>query len=193
MTVNHRSLVRLAALALLVAAWPARADHGDLAERLDRGEIVLRVRDVPDSPAPRVTAMAVVDAPPEAVWAIVSSCVRLQEVLGSGSVATVLPAKGRRTRCQVRVAMPFPFDDLLSITEVEQRVGKGRWRSQWTLGGGDFLANDGSWTLAHHGDGTLVVYEVHAAPNLTIPRALLVQTQRDEMSAMLERIREVLR
>lgn len=203
MTATHRSPQRrpqaalrlAAALCCLAVAVPAaRAERReDLAARLDQGEIVVHTRTVRGSEVPRVTVIGVVAAPPEEVWAIVSSCTRLQEVLEAGSVAEVLRSDGPKTRCQVRVAMPFPFDNLVSITDVRLRVGKGRWRSTWTMAGGNFVANDGSWTLAPHGDGTLVVYEVHAAPDLAIPKPLLVQTQRSRMTAMLERIREVLR
>jgi hypothetical protein len=141
---------------------------------------------------PLVTALAVVDAPPEEVWAIVSSCKRLQEVLEDGSVAELQWKKGSRSRCRVVVSMPFPFSDLESITDVKQTVTPGRWKSAWKRGGGDFEVNEGHWILAPQGKGTLVVYAVRAKPNLAIPKKILVQTQRSRMVGILKKLRDVL-
>ncbi|GMV40498.1 MAG: hypothetical protein AMXMBFR64_22140 [Myxococcales bacterium] len=171
---------------------PATADdRADLEQRLGQREIVVQSKTVRQSPVPRVTALALVDAPPPEVWGIVSDCERLQEVLESGSVAEELSRKGNRSKCRVRVSVPF--GELVSVTDVRLSVKPGKqWRSTWTGAGGDFTVNDGSWVLAPFAGGTLVAYTVQAAPTIPIPRAILEQTQRSRMVAMLERLREVL-
>lgn len=200
-TAMNQSFWRSAALAAAVAAVvagglapvAAKGTRSALEERLGQREIVVQSRTERKSTSPRITAIAVVRAAPEDVWSIVSSCVRLQEVLDAGSVSQQMSRHGNRSQCQVKVSLPFPFGELVSLTNVKLDVQPGkRWRSTWTGAGGDFEINDGSWTLAPHGDDTLVVYAVRAVPKIPLPKKLLEQVQRSRMVAMMERLREVL-
>lgn len=185
-----------AALALLVAT----AGSPDEA-RLAAGEILVEGRPLPGSDVPQAVARAVVDAPPEKVWAVVSDCARYQStmpgILESKLVSSNRKPDGSEIRvCRVVTDLPFPFDDLVSVTRGVHVVEPGRlWQRSWTLVEGDYERNNGSWRVEPFGtDGrrSLVTYIVHAKPKMALPTSMIVAASHGKLRQMMKNLREQL-
>ncbi len=161
--------------------------------RLESGEIVLRSRDVAGASLPHVTGIALIEAPPAKLWAIVSDCARFKETMPRTLESQELERNGDHIRCRVLVDMPFPFSDLTAETEAVHTISPdGSFKRAWTHRGGDFRANQGSWTLVpiRSGAATLATYEALMEPNVPIPNWILRQAQQVTLPSMLEGLRK---
>src|SRR5262249_28891574 len=111
---------RAAAIALLCAASAIRG----AAAATD--EIRTWTETQSDS-APTYVAEGVVDAPPAAVWAIVSKCADYVKNMPSIAASRELSREGDEhsaftTVCEVTADVPFPFSDLTSVTRAKLTI-----------------------------------------------------------------------
>jgi ribosome-associated toxin RatA of RatAB toxin-antitoxin module len=179
-------------VSLLAATW-AHADEG----RLARGEILVASRPVSGRPAEQeVVLQAVIDAPPAAVWHLVSNCRDFSRTLPRILASQEISRRGDRVVCRVVVDMPFPYADVTEVTEATHTVTKDRWRREWRLVSGDFRENRGSWELRFFaGDPHRTLLEYHAAvvPTSWVPGWIRRAAQRRTLPQMIERLRELVK
>ncbi|MGH7805430.1 MAG: SRPBCC family protein, partial [Candidatus Binatia bacterium] len=185
----------IAALALATAI--ARAEEpalsADELRRLAAREILTRSEDVPGHKIPRMHAAGVIQAPPEKVWAIIQDCNRYEETMPRTLESDELERDGNRVHCKAKIDMPFPFADLVSETNAVHTIEPGvRWRRQWTHRGGDFDANEGSWTLEPRDGGaaTLARYQALFEPKVSLPNWVLSWAQNVTLPKLIEGLRE---
>jgi ribosome-associated toxin RatA of RatAB toxin-antitoxin module len=175
-------------LLLTTSSLPARAD--------DDG-IRVWTEPVAGSEIPWAIVEGVIDAPPDAVWAIVSRCndygknmprvAAARELSRSGDEATSFT-----TTCEVTADLPFPLPDLTSVNKAQHTIEPGkRYVRQWSLVRGDYSLNEGSWTLVAVDDGkkTKTTYRLRVRPNVPLPDGLLSQAQRNTMPDMIRNLR----
>lgn len=164
--------------------------------RLGSGEIIVSAKAVPGSEQPLATVMAVIDAAPSRVWAIVSKCGDYKRTMVRVAASKQIWKKGNVHRCRVTVDLPFPLSDLTATTDAVHTVTPGkRWQRKWNLVEGDYTRNSGSWTLAPFdsaGGRTLVIYKVHAEPKVPLPDGILRAAQRKSLPNLIENLRKQL-
>lgn len=165
---------------------PAKLDATQTA-RLARGELIIDAVPVPGSAVAELHVWAVIEAPVDRVWQIVSrpaefsrtmrgvkrSAELSREPLAPDRSAGEPDRQQERVRARITVGMPFPLRDLTSVTDAVHTVRADGWRQRrWELVEGDYHQNRGSWTLMpHEGDATrtLAHYKLHAEPKLRLP------------------------
>lgn len=188
-----RAFPPIVSLALLLVASSALAAGASFAQRLDGGEVVIKVREIPGSPMPHVKAVGVIDAAPELVWSLIEDCNHWKTNLTRIEKAETVWRRGEDVRCRVTVDMPFPVDDLTAVTDAKHRVGKGTFQRKWWLVEGDYRVNAGSWTITSfqgRADRALVVYEVHAEPRMSVPDFIVKAAQNQSIPRLFEKLRQ---
>jgi ribosome-associated toxin RatA of RatAB toxin-antitoxin module len=162
--------------------------------RLDRGEVLVNAEPVAGSAYPRIAIDAVVEAPPERVWAIIDDTGNYKHTLAGVKDSRELSRDGDRVRVRVTVGMPFPLRDLTSVTDGVHSVEPGqRYERRWTLVEGSYRKNDGSWTLTpFDGDPgrTLVRYRLHVEPRVRIPARVLKLGQQKAAPSLIHKLRQ---
>ena len=189
-----RFALKLSSLCLVITLAFGGTALANTKARLDSGEIVLKRQKVSGSTTPKTTMMAVFDASPEKLWAILSDCNRYTKTMVSISAAKELSRKGNIIRCSVTVDLPFPLDDISSITEAIHTVKPGKlYKRAWKLESGDYKHNTGSWTLTPfntEGTRTLGIYVIHAEPNIPIPDAIRNAAQKHSLPNLVKHLRK---
>lgn len=185
-------------LALVAAlAVPARAAEPSAADKtkLEAGEILIKAFQVPGSELPRAQVTAVIEAPMAKVWAVIEKCADYKRTMVRVLESEELSRAGSTVTCRTKVDMPWPFDDLEATTKATHTVEPGKsYRRAWTLVKGTYTRNEGSWTLtpwAGSADRTLVVYEVHAEPTISIPVSIQKRASRSALPDLIEKLRKV--
>jgi ribosome-associated toxin RatA of RatAB toxin-antitoxin module len=177
---------------------PAAAAEGRWSRALDRGEILVYSRTPAGGSAPEVVVKAVIDAPPQKVWDLVSRCGSYERTMPRIKAARELSRRDNRVVCRVTVDMPFPYSDLTATTRVIHEVhprGRGFSR-RWELVSGDYRVNRGSWVLRpFKGDPrrTYVVYRAQAVPKAWIPGWIRRTAQKRSLPEMIRRLRRLSR
>ncbi len=167
---------------LATPGTPARGDEGraDAIRRLEAGEVLISTEDVPGRSLPRVKGTGLIKAPPEKVWALVADCANYKHTMPRTIESQELGREGGRVRCRLELDMPFPLSDLWVETEsVNTALPGRRYRRAWSLRGGDFRENTGSWTLEPYDGGklTVVTYEALSEPKVPLPRLVVKRMQ----------------
>lgn len=181
-----------------VRAGEPRADEkSDARARLDAGEIIIKTSKVEGSGVPRIKAMGVVDAAPEAIWAVVERCADYKTTMIRTAASEELSRKGNVVRCRVTIELPFPLKNLTATTDAIHTVVPGKkWQRRWSLVEGDYKRNTGSWTLLPFDDSgkrTLVIYEVHAEPNIALPDSIQRLAQKKSLPDLFKHLRETIK
>lgn len=174
--------VGMIALALLLAAAPTDV------ERLAAGEILVKK---PGKDA--VQVVAVIDAPPDKVWPIVSDCARYKTTMPSIADSQMLSRDGDTMTCRVTADIPFPFPDLVSVTRAKHTVTPDRYERKWTMIEGDYEKNEGSWLLEPFGPTgtqTLATYSLLARPKIPLPDAMVQRVQESRLPDMMKSLRK---
>lgn len=160
-------------LLAFVLAGGARA--ATTQDRLDSGEILLSESVVPGHSQRRIHVEAVINTPPERVWAIITDCANFKSTMPSISASALLQESGEVLICESTLDLTWPLPNLNAVTRVVHTVVDGRWTAEWTLVSGDYTYDEGSWNLTPlRGDPTrtFVVYEVLVAPKVAVPESL---------------------
>jgi hypothetical protein len=186
------------AVLLVLALWilPEPAAARDWMAAYDRGEIVVYTRPVKISDQPEAIVKAVINAPPQKVWAIVSRCAdytrTMNRIVKSAELSRSGSPANQRLVCRVTVDVPFPYSDLTATTRVVHRVGNGRWYRTWRLWHGDYKFNRGSWTLTYfkgNKNRTMVVYRALAVPKAWVPGWIKTMATKRSLPEMIRRLR----
>jgi len=177
---------------VLLAVGVAHADPKRDA-RLARGEVIVKLVDVPGSDVPRAWAWGVVDEPPEKVWAVIEDCARYPGTMPNVESAKLLRRNGNHFICKVSIDLPFPIGDLWGVTDAVHTVGPPVWSRKWKHIEGTYSINEGGWKLTSFGaDGkrTLVEYSVYAVPDTSIPNFVQRFAQEKSLPGLIEAIRK---
>lgn len=191
---NRTHVAALLCAIVTVGHTPAQGSSSKTKARLAAGEIIVSSKPVPGSEQHRSTVLAVIDAPPERVWRIISKCADYKRTMVRVSKSAELWKKGNVHRCKVTIDLPFPLSDLTATTDAVHTVIPGKkWERKWTLVEGDYAKNNGSWTLAPFSDSgtrTLVIYKIHADPDVPIPDGIRRAAQRKTLPNLIKHLRK---
>ncbi len=186
----------LSTTAAVRASEPSADEKADPRARLDAGEIIIKSSKVAGSGVPRIKAMGVVDAAPEAIWAVVERCADYKKTMIRTAESEELSRTGNIVRCRVTIELPFPLKNLTATTDAIHTVTPGKkWQRRWSLVEGDYKRNSGSWTLIPFDDAgkrTLVIYEVHAEPNVALPDSIQRLAQKKSLPDLFKHLRETI-
>lgn len=182
-------------LFLLCGGLSSTAFADDTRERLDKGEIIVNTVDVEGSSIPEATLMAVIDAAPEKVWELVGNCNEYEKNMIRVLKAEELSRSGDTVICMVTTDMPWPLANLTAVTRAKHTVGPPVWSRSWSFIKGDFKSNRGSWRVQAFDPQkkrSLVVYKVHAVPDMMVPDGLIRKAQRDTLPNLIKHLRKKL-
>ena len=184
---------------LLVPSAAGARDDGEKKDerytRMEKGEVIVKAMKVKGSLTKKVRSVAIVQAPPAALWKLIERCDDYETTMLHIAKAEELSRKGGNVRCRVTVDMPFPLEDITATTDIVHTVIPGKkWHRQWKLVSGDYKFNSGSWTLTPYAGGrhTLVVYDVHAEPKVAVPEMIQRMAQKKSVPALFEHLRKQL-
>ncbi len=188
----HRLAAATTCLALAaLLATPARADARRA--RLDKGEILITQKKVRGSDLPESTVRAVANVPPAKVWAFIDKCNNYKRHMPRTKDSKELSRKGNVIVCRVTVDMPWPMDDLTSTTKAVHTIRPGYFQRKWSLIKGDYKTNRGSWTITpfdKEGKRSLVVYKMHAEPNIAIPNWIQRKASKSTLPDVINAVRK---
>lgn len=193
--IRRPHLFVVAVLALIFTAPASSVDaENKLRARLDGGEVIVKTKKVAGSDVPEATVMGVVNAPPAKVWEIIGKCDDYEETMIRVLEARELERKGDTVICQVTTDMPWPLANLTAVTRAHHTVGPPVWSRTWKLIQGDFISNRGSWRIQAFDPvekkRSLVVYKVHAVPDMMVPDGLITKAQRDTLPNLIKHLRK---
>jgi ribosome-associated toxin RatA of RatAB toxin-antitoxin module len=186
-------LVTLTA-SLALALTPGDALAKDWTKALDKGEILVYTTKVKGFDDEAVVVKAVIEAPPEKVWKLVSNCGDYKRTMQRIVKAKMLPKRNGQVMCKVTVDMPFPYSDLTALTAAVHIVGPPKWSRQWRLVKGDYDHNVGGWTLTRwrgNAKRTHVLYRVHAKPKAWIPGWIRRAAQKRTLPKLIKHLRKL--
>lgn len=182
-------------IALLCVVATSVAAKPTFNDRLAAGEVIVETQTVKGSDIPKAIVTGVVDAPPAAVWAIISDCNHYEKNMIRVADAKEVSRSGDEVVCEVTTDMPFPLSNLTARTRAKHTVGPPVWSREWQLIEGDYTSNVGSWRIqAFNLEGTrsLVVYTVHAVPDMFVPDSLIRKAQKDTLPDLIKHLRSKL-
>lgn len=177
-------------LALLLAA-PSLADRLPPyeRERLERGETVVTMVEVPGSPVREGLARRVLAAAPERVFRAISDYAHYAEFM---PFVTSSRAAGEG-EWELTLDLPWPSPDERFRITAESRAEPGSWTASWRLvpGSGEVVENRGDWHLEPFGkDHTLVTLRMRCHSGPPIPVGLQERATRDSLPWVLDGLRQ---
>ncbi|MNS23312.1 Polyketide cyclase / dehydrase and lipid transport [compost metagenome] len=129
----------------------------------------IQVQDAPFGPFGRsVTATMYVEAPPKAVFGVLTDYDHLAEFMPLVNAAKTLETspKGATVLFKVRYMRFF------EIEEVDVRTHEPYSRITWQAIKGPLKVSNGSWVLKPQGKGTHLTYQTDVDPGMPVPSAL---------------------
>lgn len=183
--------VWLPALALLGMAAVADASE-ELEARLANGDIVVTVQEEEGFDIPPMYTRAIIDAAPDKVFALVDNCNAFKTYIPRVVQSNETQREGNHSTCKFLVDMPWPMDDLSSTVDATISVTSDKWRREFVHKDGNFIRNDGVWTLTPYGeDGkrTRVEYKLHSAFKTMLPNAFVRSGQKGAMKDLIKSMR----
>jgi ribosome-associated toxin RatA of RatAB toxin-antitoxin module len=194
----ERAVGRLLVAALVIALAAGRAAAGDLLalnddeqRRLSAGEILIRDVRPPGASAGATggTAIAVVRAPVERVWGVLTDYPGHPRYYPRVTAAEVLETKGPEVLVRYTIQIGFlTFDfHMRKVADVERR------RIDWHLAedrpNGLLRENSGYWLVEPSPEGSVVTYAV--ATRTMMPGFLTASSQRDSLVETIIGLRRV--
>ncbi len=183
-------------IAVLALAAPAPAAATDWMAKLDRGEIIVYSREVRNSSTREVVVKAVIDAPPQKVWPLISRCNDFTRTMPRVKKSKEISRKGNVMVCTTTVDMPFPYSDLTATIKAVHTLRKGYWKRRWDYIRGDYRKYEGSWVLTHFKGSktrTLLAYRAHAKPKAWVPDWIRRMAQKRSLPNMIKKFRRLAR
>jgi hypothetical protein len=162
--------------------------------QLAAGEIVLRYLAPSDAAGLASLVMAVIDATPAQVWAVMADCDEQDEYMPRIASAAVRDRAGDDHTCDLVIDLPFPADDARSTTRQHvRRLPDGGYQRRWELAPGpsSYERYGGSWSVhpVAQGQRSLLVNRVDLVPKSSLPLWMLRAVYRQEAPAGFEAIR----
>lgn len=163
---------------------------GAEASAIDPGAVEVRTSAVKGSDMPKITAKAVLNQPPEKVWAVISDCSKYKGRMPRVAAAKLLKKDGNKFTCEVTVEVPFPFSNLTAVTLATHEESPSGMARRWKLIRGDYKRNEGSWEIKpiDGGKKSQVIYTVHVEPNTALPNSILEAAQKKALPDLFVRL-----
>ena len=163
---------------------------------LAAGKIYVTAHKVKGTDVPELRVTAVVEAPPERIWPLVSNCNQFSRTMPRISSGRIVSRKGNVMICKVTVDVPFPLSDLTSTTHntMDERPGKGYYARHWKMISGDYTKNRGSYIVSRFEKNpkrSLVRYIVFVIPKTNVPTWLRSMAQKKSLPKMIRKIRNI--
>ena len=163
---------------------------------LSSGKIYVNAHKVKGTDSPEMRIFAVVEAPPERIWPLVSNCNQFSRTMPRISKGRILSRKGNVMICRVTVDVPFPLSDLTSTTRntIVTRASEGYYARHWKLISGDYTRNRGSYIVSRFDNNpkrSLVRYVVYVEPKTSVPTWLRSMAQKKSLPKMIRKIRGI--
>jgi len=180
----------LGATALCAVVFGAPQAIGNQAA-LERGEILVDSQSTDNGVVANM--QAVIDAPIEKVWALVTNCNGFKKTMPNIESARIVKKTAKGMRCEVVADLPFPLSDLRSVTDAVHTETADMKKRTWTLVEGDYEVNEGSWTLKRFGaDGqkTLAIYNAKLEPKMSVPNSILKLAQKRTLPKVAKNLRK---
>lgn len=136
--------------------------------------------------AMRVRASIRIDAPPAAVWAVLSDCARAARIVPYLKSCRIV-ARDSAGKWDVREHVINPPLLPTIRTTVRNDFDAPR-RMSFRLISGDVRASDGTWTLKAEGARTLLSYDALVAPSFPVPQFLVSHSLKNDVPQMLQAI-----
>lgn len=170
---------------------------GPCNDRIDEvrdGRVIVVERPATDDRGVAIEACGRIPFPPEDVWPVVMRCEHFAEFLPAVDESRLLRRDDEASECETRIDLPFPLDDLHSVTYNRESVlDAGGFRRQWHLLRGNYARNNGSWTVLPWPDdpaNTLLVYNVDIDPDNFVPDFILRRLQSGTAPEVFTAVRE---
>lgn len=187
------SAVLLAGLATAASASSSAGPCDDRADEVRDGGVVVVERVPTDGRGVAIEACGRVAAAPAAVWPVLINCDAFREFLPSVESSKGTPRGDDSFECETWIDLPFPLDDLHSVTLDRKRVlDDGGFRREWNLLRGNYARNIGSWTVLPwpgEANETLLVYAVDIDPDNFIPDFILRRIQSGTAPEVFDAVR----
>lgn len=154
-------------------------------------DVEITSKPMPGTGIPQWTVRAVIQAKPEQVWRIVDDCNGYHRTMPRVTWSRELSRTANRVICRTKVHMPFPLSDLESESEGLNTISPGRWQREFRHLSGDFVKNDGTWTLTPAGpagEQTTVVYVLHSIPTSHVPDSMVRSGQAAAMRELMKNV-----
>ncbi|MBI5607252.1 MAG: hypothetical protein HY902_00035 [Deltaproteobacteria bacterium] len=156
------------------------------------GEVNIASKSMPGTGIPQLLVRAVLAGSPAKVWSVVDDCNGYRRSMPRVVASRELSRTPGTVQCEMTVDMPFPFQDMVSVSDSVLTLQPGRWHRTFRQLRGDYVKNDGYWLLTPCGaDQTLVEYQVHAILGAAIPDVLVRRGQLTAMRDMMRRLGEL--
>jgi hypothetical protein len=179
----------------LQAAPPKENDtpKGKALNEMQEGEILVTTQEVKGYDQPMLVAQGIFNCPPQRLWEIIKDCKKYPTTMQMILSAKELSSKGQEFRCEILVDLPWPMDDLRSVSDAKH-IEKAPlfFQRYWSFVEGDYLTNQGSWTLIglENGTKTWAYYEVLAIPKSSIPDFLKNAAQKTKIPSLFKHLRK---
>jgi ribosome-associated toxin RatA of RatAB toxin-antitoxin module len=152
--------------------------------RLAAGEIVTEEREPTNGKGIAFRSMRILRYAAEVVWPVVRDCDHFEEFLPH-VVRSERRDTGGTTTCTVVTDLPFPLGEITSEVSVTfDTLEGGGHRRSWTLLRGDYVRNNGSWTVVPWDGETgssLAINEMDVEPESMLPTFLVRAAQYREL------------
>jgi ribosome-associated toxin RatA of RatAB toxin-antitoxin module len=181
-------------LLVLSALHPSIGEARPTEAEMLEGEVYVHTRTIKGSDMPKLMAEGVIKAAPAELWKVISDCANFSKTMPSIESSRVLGYVKGKKRCELVVDLPWPISDLRSVVDVTLTENKdGSFVRSWTLVEGDYHKNQGEWKLLPRPDGyTLLKYQVHVEPKVSIPDFIKRAAQKSKLPDMFENLRDVM-
>lgn len=183
------------ALLLICFMYPALSEARPTEAEMLEGEVYVHTQTIKGSDMPKLMAEGIIKATSAELWKVISDCANFSKTMPSIESSKVLGYVNGKKRCELVVDLPWPISDLRSVVDVTLITNKdGSFVRSWTLVEGDYHKNQGEWKLLPRPDGyTLLKYEVHVEPKVSIPDFIKRAAQKSKLPDMFENLREVMK
>ncbi len=178
-----RTVTAAVGAALLLGAW---APTPDAVATAQSGKVWLDVRSDPNSSAQLGRAVVDIDAPPAAVWKLMTDCAAIRRIMPSNRGCKVISRKGNSEVVEQIINTPI-MPDLHTTFRQDFEPQK---RIVITRVDGDLKVINGEWRLqALPGGGSRVSQEMRMQPNFPAPGMMIRSFLRNELSVGLANLR----
>jgi len=161
--------------------------------RLARGEIILET-DKSSGGAPVILLQAAIDTPVARVWNLIDQSSRYQEFMPRVKRSEELSRQGMEVRTRLTIEMPFPLKNLTATTKaVHTVVPDTVYKREWKMESGDYVTNEGSWTLIpfpEQPERTIATYRALIQPKIPLPSKLKTMAQEKALPSLVDALRQ---
>ena len=91
-------------------------------KKLRSSNVHLQTKEIAGSDMDELTAHAIIKAPPAKLWKIISKCDDYHKNMPSIASSKQLSVTNGVIRCELVVDLPFPMDDLRSVTDAKHTI-----------------------------------------------------------------------